>query len=736
MWTRSTARSPSLCAFLLLIFAPGCLGDLARPEPEPGHVHHDWDGDGYCEDAVCPGGVGGGDCDDEDPDTNPDAVELCDGKDNDCDGSPGEDEVDGDGDGYTVCGATPGEGDCDDGDAGVHPGADELCNGEDDDCDGDVPADEGDADGDGQRMCGGDCDDGDPAVGDGFAEVCDGIDNDCDPATGVDEGTSCSDDDGDGYTEEEGDCDDDDLGIGPEAAELCDGIDNDCDGTTDGGDCVACNVWVPDYFDTIQEAIDEASSGDVICVDPGTHPGQVYLDGRDIHLLGVAGSSLTIIDAEQAGIAVRIVDGEGADTVLQGFTVTGGEAGTHCGGMNVSGSSPTLLDLRITGNETGASGGATGGGMCLTSSAAWLERVEISDNVSHGSGGGIAASDSSAVLVDVEIAGNQASNAGGGLRLLDSPLSLTRVTIRDNSASNGGGIDMSASGAEMTDVRITGNEAASAGGGIYMNGSGADILGGVIAGNKAGASGGGLQLVDWSSPSLTHVRIAGNEADGDGAGINMGNGCQPDLTHVLVLGNVSGGMGGGVRASGGESWPAQPLLTHVALVGNQATEGAGLAIESYSWATLTDVDISGNVAATGGGGILLTEWANVLADHSNVSGNTPDDFSGLDPITGDDGNLSEDPGYLDLTAADPLVWDLHLSAASPLVDAGNEAFPDPDGGDGDIGAYGGMEAGAWDLDRDGYPEWWQPGPYDPAVHPYQGLDCDDQDPLVHPGEGC
>jgi len=56
----------------------GCSDALGRCT----HVPIDFDGDGYGDDSC-----GGFDCDDLDPDINPDGIEVCDGVDNDCDGS-------------------------------------------------------------------------------------------------------------------------------------------------------------------------------------------------------------------------------------------------------------------------------------------------------------------------------------------------------------------------------------------------------------------------------------------------------------------------------------------------------------------------------------------------------------------------------------------------------------------------------------------------------------------------
>jgi large repetitive protein len=238
------------------------------------------------------------DCDDSRADVRPDADEVCDGLDNDCNSIVDDSPVDGvtyyedlDLDGYgdpastvTSCvrpiGYSASYTDCDPERADTYPGAVEICDDLDNDCDGSIDEDPAEApawymdtDGDGFgdpvtaiEACdaptgripeGGDCDDSDDTIHPGAEEVCNHADDDCDGGVDVDATDmhilfEDEDDDGygtsvwiqsceleDGYAFETGDCDDDDDDIHPYAPEDCDAFDQDCDGVIDNGadDC-------------------------------------------------------------------------------------------------------------------------------------------------------------------------------------------------------------------------------------------------------------------------------------------------------------------------------------------------------------------------------------------------------------------------------------------------------------------------------------------------------------------
>jgi hypothetical protein len=96
-------------------------------------------------------------------------------------------------------------------------------------------------------------------------------------------------------------------------------------------------------------------------------------------------------------------------TVLDGFTITGGKSG---GILNISGSSPTLVNLIITGNHGGDL--STGGGITNYESSPNLINCVIYGNSTE-NGGGIYNYMSFPVIVNSTIANNITSGQGGGM---------------------------------------------------------------------------------------------------------------------------------------------------------------------------------------------------------------------------------------------------------------------------------------------------------------------------------
>jgi len=303
--------------------------------------------------------------------------------------------------------------DCDDDDDGVHPNASELCNGVDDDCD--LVADEGLPDADGDGVCDGiDLCDGDDALGDGDGdgycadldcaddddtvspagqEVCGGGDEDCDGLIDDDDPdvqgqttwygdndgddfggadrTAVACDPGEGWASVDGDCNDDEALAYPDADEYCGTGDYDCDGIPGDEDPDAIEVtW---YYDGDDDGFGDATvsleSCDVVvgyareAGDCDDDDGDAYPDAPEVCGDGVDQ------DCDGADEACPDTAGSTGDTGRPG-TGSGGSGGTtgDTGSWSTGSNGSTGTNGSTGSNGTTDTGGASGTDPLPTSS--------------------------------------------------------------------------------------------------------------------------------------------------------------------------------------------------------------------------------------------------------------------------------------------------------------------------------------------------------------------------------
>ncbi|MHC4128376.1 MAG: right-handed parallel beta-helix repeat-containing protein [Planctomycetota bacterium] len=395
----------------------------------------------------------------------------------------------------------------------------------------------------------------------------------------------------------------------------------------------------------IQSAINAAMDGDTVLVAAGVYAGPLNFGGKAVT---VEGDGATLLGT--GGPVVVCDSGEGPDTRLIGFTITGGSA-PFGGGMFIERrSSPTVIDCTFEGNAADAGGG----GMYVGKK-------------------------SSPTVTDCTFAGNAAATGGGLYIEKQSNPTVIGCTFEGNAAEAGGGgmYVGKVSSPTVTDCTFSGN-AAGGGGGMYIEKvSSPYVTGCVFAGNTAVGDGGGVASQRASAPQFMNCVFAGNSAAGVGGALFSARGSNPVVTNCTFSGNDAGETGGSLACF----FESSPIITNCVLWGN--TSGTGAVVhadgESAPWISYSCVE--GGWTGTG----------NVEADPRFVDALGSDGLAG----TGDeDLRLGADSPCIDAgdnTAVPPdVVTD--LGGNPRFVDAVNH--PDVGNPDGvnpivDMGAFEG-----------------------------------------------
>ncbi|MFM7199432.1 MAG: MopE-related protein [Myxococcota bacterium] len=660
------------------------------------------------------------DCNDQDASINPGAADVCDGRDNNCNGLI-DDGYDLDRDGYATCWGLPAAlFDCDDGLPSVYPGAPEACDGLDNDCDGVADDNAGlifyrDEDGDlvggaqtllacsapaGYVAITGDCNDANSTVYPGAQEVCDRLDNDCDSQ--LDEGFDA---DRDGYSScayPVADCDDQDPFVYPGRPEVCDARDENCDGSVDQewqtgwglgvvvqatAKAEGADGTTAKPFPLIQQGLGAAGAGCLnVFVLAGTYNENLDFIGLEVHVKSVYGPESTIIDGGTRDSVVEFTGGELEGAAIEGFTLRNGRASLG-GGIRCIDSQPTVIGNIIQLNTATQAGGG-----------AYLEDCDmlLQDNVFRtntarastgtplvGSGAGLYVAGGSPILINNTFQDNLAAQYGGAIALVSGASPWIEGGVMDNNAaspysfSQGGAIYSVNAQPRLKKVRLLNNNANDGGGGIYLTGcddstNPCELEELYLQNNRAvTGSGGGLYVAGGDQLIISRCTFTNNSAVVGGGGASILR-ASPRISNSLFHCNNATSNGGALYLESSFG----VLLNNTMLENTAGSFGGGIYFTDSNPSSTRGLTVVNNLITRNRGGVThagsQTAWSFRYNDvFSNTLGTSGSNYVGMNDPTGTNGNISADP-LLNNHRQNCDVSDDNLEPikTSPLVDYG------------------------------------------------------------------
>jgi fibronectin-binding autotransporter adhesin len=345
------------------------------------------------------------------------------------------------------------------------------------------------------------------------------------------------------------------------------------------------------------------------------------------------------------GIAVDI-NPTGTGIAITGSTISDNTA-PGIGGMLLrndatSPKAKTIVSGTLIADNSSTSGDPHGGGGALL----YLGNVVVSgstiqNNSAVYNGGGLAVGSASSLTISKStIAGNRttatnaASQGGGGIFIEGAgaatlaPVSITGSSITDNSSALDGGGLLATNGVALTisGTTFAGNRAADNGGGINATGTGANevnltIKGGTFSNNLASNRGGAVFALGGGPISVSSTKVTGNASQGLAGGMYLDSSAAANgvvLKNLTVSGNAapSGFAGGGVLIIN----TADFHITGGSFFDNKS--GGGAIAIAFSSGSILGVTVTGNDAASGGGGIWQLGGGTVVVQAAKVFGNT------------------------------------------------------------------------------------------------------------------